>query len=338
MNVVLRGSSPATMAAGILLLSRARSFGQRIRVEIVGDPVEIGAVEGPAILHSAAVAGCGVGRELGHGALVVVPGPADAPVAVSISTDGRDGWFYIDRLGGGHHPATQALQTMRRDARVSARHHLRQFLRLLDSLGCAMEPAVLDMLFAAPAPPLTRLALALRAGRAMSGNRGLPITALLNADMPGEDADVPTLAQAMARLRPEARMAAEAWVQAEQRFAEERGDNAFLDALAELGSHLALLPGHGILPPLAPAADAVAFGLSRALAANQGNAAAHTSLLGTYTFLGGRFVEHATHVIDLPSDPPPADRLGRWAWFCTHVNVAAERVERIWRDLVDPPQ
>jgi hypothetical protein len=338
MNVVLRGSSPATMAAGILLLSRARSFGQRIRVEILGDPVEIGRVEGPAILYSAPLAGCGVGRDLGNGALVVVPGPADAPVAVSLSPDGRDGWFYVDRAGAGHHAATRAFQAMRRDPRVAVRHHVRQFHRLVDTLGCATEPAVLDLLFGAPVPPLTRLALALRAGRAMSGNRGASVTAVLAPDLSDDEAPLPTLEQALARLTPEVRGPAEAWVQAERGFAAESGDPAFLAALGEIASHLALLPPHGILPPLAPSADAVAFGLSRALSASQGNAAAHTSLLDTYRFLGGRFTSTGSHPIDLPSDPPPADRLGRWAWFCTHVSVAAERVEGIWRNLVDPPQ
>jgi hypothetical protein len=340
MNVVLRGSSPATMAAGILLLSRARSFGQRIRVEILGDPVEIGVVQGPAILHSAPVASCGIGRELGHGALVVVPGPVDAPVAVSLSADGRDGWFYVDRTGAGHHPATRAFQAMRKDSRVAARHHVRQVHRLVDTLGCATEPAVFDMLFGAPVPPLTRLALALRAGRAMTGSRGLPITAFLHGELPDDDDDLrlPTLEQALARLRPDVRGAAEAWVAAERGFGAEVGGGALLEALGEIASHLALLPTHGILPPLPPAADAVAFGLPRALSASQGNPGAHTSLLDTYRFLGGKFTNSGTHAVDLPADLPPADPLERWAWFCSHVSVAAERVEGIWRHLVDPPQ
>ncbi len=338
MHVLLRGSSPATMAAGILLLSRARTFGQRIRVEILGDPVEIGVVEGPAILHSAAVAGCGVGRELGSGALVVVPGPSTEPVAVSLSPDGREGWFYVDRTGAGHHAATRAIQTLRADVRVPVRHHVRQFLRLMGTLGCAPEPAVLDLAFGAPVPPLVRLAVALRAGRAMSGDRGAPVTSFLSPEMPDDDAPMPDLSGALARLHPQAREAAAAWVGAERTLAAESGDASLLGALEELASHLALLPQQGMLPLLTPAADAVAVGLPRALAATQGSSGAHATLLDTYRFLGGRFTNHGTHAVELPSDPPPADRLGRWAWFCSHVAIAAERVEPTWRNLVDPPQ
>ena len=121
MNVSLKGSSPATMVAGILLLSRARSFGQRVRVEIVGDPGDIGVVEGPAILHSAPLASCGVGRDYGSGALVVVPGPATAPLAVSLTADGRSEWFQVDRAGEGVHPATRAFVRYRKDQRPAAR-------------------------------------------------------------------------------------------------------------------------------------------------------------------------------------------------------------------------
>lgn len=338
MNVLLRGSSPSTMAAGILLLSRARTFGQRIRVEILGDPVEIGVVEGPAIVHSAAVAGCGVGRDLGHGALVVVPGPVDQPVAVSLSADGRDGWFYVGRSGMGHHAATQVVQRMRQDPRVPTRHHVRQFLRAMGSLGCAPEPAVLDLAFGAPVQPLTRLAVALRAGRALSGDRGQSVTGLFTPDFDDDDATLPTLEQALARLQPDTRDAVRAWVATERAMVAERGGGELFDSLGELARHLALLPQHGLLPVLPPAADAVAFGLTRALAATQGSTGAHASLLHTYQFLGGRFTPSGLHPVELPSDLPPEDRLGRWAWFCSHVAIAAEQVDRIWRNLVDPPQ
>ena len=74
MTVSLKGNSPAALTAGILLLSRARSFGQRLDVAILGDPHDITPVVGPALVHSPVLASCGVGRELGAGALVIVPG------------------------------------------------------------------------------------------------------------------------------------------------------------------------------------------------------------------------------------------------------------------------
>lgn len=337
MNVALRGSSPATIVAGILLLARARSFGQRISVEIVGDPGDIGIVPGPAILHSAALASCGVGRELGQGALVIVPGSASDPLAVSLSPDGRQDWFFVDRTGAGFHPATRAFVRMRRDGRPIVRNHVRQFMRAMNSLGCASEPAILDVLFGAPAPPLTRLAVALRAGRSMTGMRGGPITGFFVGDV-DDGASTVALGDAIARLAPAFRGPVESWVAAAERFAAEDDDRAFIDALSEIGAHLALLPPNSILPPLVPAADAVAFGLGRALGASQGNPEGQAALLETYRFLGGRFVASANHPVDLPADAPPVDRLGRWSWLSTHVALAAEQVERIWRNLMDPLQ
>ena len=84
MAVALRGSSAAAVTAGILLLSRSRRLGQRIDVHVVGDPRDVALVEGPAIVHSPVLAGCGVGRVLGHGLLVIVSGPATDPLAACL--------------------------------------------------------------------------------------------------------------------------------------------------------------------------------------------------------------------------------------------------------------
>jgi hypothetical protein len=192
-------------------------------------------------------------------------------------------------------------------------------------------------LFGAPAPPLTRLAVALRAGRAMTGLRGAPITGCFAGDL-DESVAMVRVPEALGRLAPDVRAPIESWIAVAERLAAEDGDRSWLDALEELGVHLALLPPNGILPPLPPAADAVAFGLGRALGASQGNFEGQAALLETYRFLGGRFVASANHPVDLPADLPPTDRLARWSWFCTHVAVAAEKVETIWRNLVDPMQ
>jgi hypothetical protein len=338
MMVALRGSSPATMAAGILLLSRARSFGQRIQVEIVGDPGDVGVVTGPAILHSAPVASCGVGRELGSGALVVVPGPIDAPLAVSLSPDGRRDWFFVDRTGEGHHPATREFVRLTRSRSPASRAIGRALLDALDTLGCAAEPAVLDLLFGAPVPPLTRLSVALRAGRALAGARGRPINEFLAEGDTDQDEGLDR-AGAIARLHPAVRARAEDLVDRALALPAAEGGppEALLDAMTDILRHFALLPRQVMLPPLDPAMDAVAHGLGRALAATSGNPEAQAALMETYRFLGGKFTTRAEHALALPATLPPADRLGRWAWFCSHVSEAAGRMESIWRDLVDPP-
>ena len=176
MDVCLRGSSPGATTAGIMLLTRARQLGYSLSVSVVGDPDDIVAIPGPAVCYAPVLASCGVGREDGSGATVVVPGPPGAPVMVTVHPHGVSGWFYVDRSGNGHHPATQAYVRLTRDPRPGARELARSLRKALDVLGCSTDPAVLDVLFGPDVPPLTRLAVALRAGRAMTGGRGEPIT------------------------------------------------------------------------------------------------------------------------------------------------------------------
>lgn len=332
MNVTLKGSSPATLTAGILLLSRARSFGQRISVEILGNPEEIGVVHGPALLHSAPLASCGVGRELGHGATVIVPGPVLEPLAISLSNGGVSDWFLVDRTGMGLHPATQALVALRKDPRTRARWLGQQVVRGIELLGGTPDTPILDLLFGAPVAPLTRLSVALRAGRLATGNRGEPITRFL-----GEEATSP-----LERLVPEARESVEACLRTVEQLSAEDGGRyrPLADGMMELLTHLANLPPQSMISPLDPVLDAIAFGLHRALTATAGRSEAQLNLIETYRFLGGRFTSSASYPIELPSDPPPptTDRLGRWRWFCTHVDVSARHAEKLWRNLVDPPQ
>lgn len=335
MNISLRGSSPGAMVAGILLLSRARTFGQRLRVEIVGDPGDIGVVEGPAVLHSSALASCGVGRELGSGALVVVPGPGEAPLAMSLSPEGRGAWFEVARTGAGAHPATRALYAVLAADTADARRLSRQFRAGVERLGAAVEPAVLDLLFGAPVAPLSRLALALRAGRSLTGQRGEPVTACLVG--PLGDSDELDPVAALGRLSPGVRDALGA-LRAHAEVLRERGDDALARGVDELLGHFGMLPPSGMLPPLDPVSDAVAVGLERALGATGTKSQAQVALLDTYRFLGGTFASRADWIVDLPAPVPPDDRLGRWRWFCSEVAEAAARVDGLWRNLVDPPQ
>lgn len=334
MNVILKGSSPATLVAGILLLSRARSFGQRMAVGILGDPTDIGVVHGPALVASVPLASCGVGRDYGSGATVIVPGPAAEPLAVSLAPNGAGDWFCVDRGGQGVHPATRAFLALRRDTRTRARWLGQQLLRALELSGSTADPAVLDILFGAPVAPLTRLGVALRAGRSLSGARGEPITRWLS------EHPLPDGATPLERLRPESREAVEACLRSAESLSAEDGGRyrPLQDAVVELLTHLAMLPPFSILSPLDPTLDAVAFGLGKALTATEGGSEAQQGLVDTYRFLGGKFTDSAMHPVCLPDDLPPTDRLLRWRWFCLQTDTAAKRVDRLWRDVVDPPQ
>ncbi|MFT6819945.1 MAG: hypothetical protein ACJATT_003769 [Myxococcota bacterium] len=348
MNIALRGSSAGATTAGIFLLTKARQLGLPLRVSVVGQPDDAAFVKGPAMLYAPVLASCGVGRDHGHGALVIVPGPPSSPLLMSATPHGVDGWFEVDRSGSGCHPGTEAFVRMSNDARVPARHLGKEVRRALTALGMSPEPAVLDILFGADVPPLTRLSLALRAGRALSGGRGEPITRYLTGNAGDEQpltADEHPISKdditwVLDGLSTAVRDRAEEWADAAIKLAEEDDgrDTALLYRLAEMAGHLAGLPQHCILPPLGAAEDSVAVGLKMALTAT-GEGDANQQLIQTFKFLGGKYVDDDPHAVDTIDEPPPGpeDTIGRWQWFSRQARVGRKRAEAIWPDLVDPP-
>lgn len=352
MDVILRGSSPCATVCAILLITRARQLGMRLRASIIGDETDIAPVKGPAVAHSAVLASCGIGRELGSGAVVVVPGAPGDPLMLSLAPDGRDGWFLADRDGRGAHSATEAYVRLTRDARPAARRIAKDLRRALEALGMAPEPAVLDILFGAPIAPLSRLSLALRAGRAISGTRGEAVTRYLS----GVDAQREPLSPWLDREAFGAELASglpwlldgvsstvhdrvEEWFHtASALAAEDAGrDMPLYYALAELASHLVQLPAHSILAPLPAHEDAIATALKVAHTA-VGDDDANAQLQAMYRFLGGKYVTDAANSFAVEVVPPPDDRLARWRWFCDEAVRGRAWADEIWPNLVDPPQ
>lgn len=353
MEVTLKGSSPAATTAGIMLLTRARQLGYRLAVSIVGDPDDIVAVVGPAVVYAPVLASCGVGRELGSGATVVVQGPPNSPLMVTVHPHGESGWFFVDRSGQGAHPATRAFVRMSRDPRPAARELGRAIRKALDGLGLSTDPAVLDVLFGADVPPLTRLAVALRAGRALSGGRGEPVTRFVTGTA-DRDPLLPAYAPAFDEillapgglqwildgLSTAIRDHAERFVEGFQALAQEDDDGrqylVLLYHLAEVTSHLVQLPPHSILPPLGAAEDSVATGLKSALAAS-GDGDANRTLVQMFKFLGGTYVASAPHVHTVSDAAPPSERVARWEWFCGEVRRGRKQADALWPNIIDPP-
>ncbi len=351
MDVCLRGSSPGATTAGIMLLTRARQLGYSLNVSVVGDPDDIVTIPGPAIAYAPVLASCGVGRDDGAGATVVVPGPPGAPLMVTVHPHGVSGWFYVDRSGNGHHPATQAYVRLTRDPRPGARELGRMLRRGLEALGCSTDPAVLDVLFGADVAPLTRLAVALRAGRAMAGGRGEPVTRFITGNAKG-DPLAPVYDPAKMRtplmegeklqwildgLSPVVHDAAERFVALARELALEDGgrDLILLYHLAEVASELVQLPQRSILPPLGAAEDSVATSLKSALTAD-GDGDANRQLVQVFKFLGGRFVDDAEHAYDVCDAPAPKDHIARWEWFSGQVRQGRKRADALWSDIFDP--
>lgn len=352
MEVALRGSSPGATTAGIMLLTRARQLGDHLQVAIVGDPDDIIPIPGPAVLYAPVLASCGVGRQDGYGATVVVPGPPGQPILCTVQPHGIGGWFLVDRRGRGAQPATEAFVRLSLDQRPEARKLGRDVRKAMTVLGMSTDPAVLDVLFGAPAPPLLRLALALRAGRAMAGGRGEPITRFLSRGI--DDASDPLsldhpadivgvmkegkLQWVLDRLSHAVHDSAEEWCQQAIELAAADGgrDLELLSALAEIASNLAQLPQHSILPPLGAAEDSVAVGLKAGLTAD-GDGDANQQLSQMFRFLGGKYVESDPHALFVCDEPPPEDLIGRWKWFCGQVRIGRKSADKLWPEIIDPP-
>ncbi len=345
MSITLQGNSPAALTAGILLLSKSRSFGQRFKVEVVGDPDDIATVEGPALLYSPLLSTVTGSRE--PGGLVLVPGPTRDPLALCLVADGAGPWFEVDRAGLGLHPATRALVALGRDSRH--REAARSLRRALGRLGVVAEPAILDLLFGAPVPALHRISLAIRASRAL-GHRGdqAPTQLLawsgagqellpspLSAEAFGEALRDGRAAAMLDRLQPWARHGALGWL--DELGADALPGSALGLALAELLGQLTALPRQGLLPALDPAMEAVATHLGQGLAAQAGPTNANGALVDTFRFLGGRFTDDAHYPVEMVSSAPPEGRLDRWRWLCDAVRASAAEADALWRTVWDPP-
>lgn len=351
MDIALKGSSAGATTAGILLLTRARQLGLPLKVSVVGDEAEAVEVAGPAVLYAPVLASCAVGRQYGYGATVVIPGPPGKPVLVTLQPHGEGGWFRVDRTGKGAHPATRAAIALARDDRAPARELARDLRRAMAGLGMSTDPAVLDVLFGADVPTLTRLAVGLRAGRAMSGGRGEPITRFLSGT--GIDRDplpLPPPEDLAAHTSPDALRwildglstvvtdPADAALQyaAQLRGVKDPDVDLLVYHLAEIASHLVQLPEHSILPPLGAAEDSVAVGLRAALTA-EGEGDANRELRQTFRFLGGRYIPHADHAYQVTDTTPPDDEIARWSWFGAEVRRGRKQADALWPVIVDPP-
>lgn len=356
MHITLAGNSPSAMTAGIMLLTRARQLGFPLTVAVVGDPDDLAKVSGPAVLYAPVLASCGVGREDGSGATVVMPGHAAEPLMISLDPHGVGDWFYVDRRSEGHHPASQAFVRLSRDPRPPARQLARDLRRLFEAVGVAPEPAVLDVLFGAPVPPLLRLAVALRAGRAITGSRGTSLTRFLAGSVADARDPLPSdvspqdivagiqrgdFRWILDRLSTVVRDRVEDWVSDALAIYQEDGprDAALLAGLVELASHLAQLPVHSILPPLGAAEDSVAVNLGAALKA-EGQGDANLQLSQVYRFLGGRFVDADPHATPVDPTPRPSstDTVALWRWFCGAVRIGRKSADALWDSIFDPAQ
>ena len=353
MQVALRGSSASTVIVAILLLTHARRLGERISVSIVGEARDAASVRGPALVYNAVLSGCGVGKVAKSNALVCVGGQSTRPLVVSLVEGGITDWFELDRSGAGLHPSSKAVVRLCRHPEAEGKNLGRVLRGALTALGCPAEPALLDLLFGAPLDPLERLALALRAGRTMTGSTGDSFNHFIQSgveDLPDPlptplDAEAFSLAmdsghiqRLLGRIQPGVRDSVEDWLHGLQQLDDRESFDGLLRSVAEVGSFLVSLPMAGMLPSPGAGAASIANHLGRAIGAVDDQDCAMRSLIETFEFLGGNFIPHSPFAVEVPGEPPPEGRMKRWEWLCQSASLAREESERLWERLVDPIQ
>lgn len=352
MKIVLQGNWPATLTAGILLLSRGRSFGLPLSVRIVGEPKDAESVLGPAVVSCQVLASCSVGRELGDGPTVVVTGGSTDPVLVSINKRDPSGWFFVDSCGDGWHPATKSFVRMVRDNRPCSRKASSLIMGLLRWAGVPAEPAILDLLFGAPVDPLTRVGMTLRASATVTNSRvhrsvserlsGGIETPLASEGLTGDKVfelwRSGDLADVFGALPPSVAASVDDWLRSMEEFSDiTDGDGGELVAsLATILGNVLLLPQGCILPTLNPTREGLAKGMVKVLGAREKDSDAIKSLVDVYRFLGGRFELSSPYPFQLTDSPAPDGHIERWMWMIDSVEAAAEQMEKIWNEAMSP--
>jgi len=283
----------------------------------------------------------------------MVPGPAIEPLAISFMQSGLSDWFTVDRAGKGVHPSTKAFVRLCRNPELDALNLGRILRRALAATGCPPEPALLDVLFGAPLPPLERIAVALRAGRAMTGSKGDLFTRYISSGVANLPDALPTpctfgelkraeedgrFERLLDRIEPGIRDAMADWFDGMMGLEEAAAMEPLICGIAEVGSHLVSLPMAGMIPRLGPGRVSIAQNLGQAIGSVAADYCAIGTLIEMFRFLGGSFTPHSPFAISVAGEPAPEGRLERWAWLCRAAESAKEESENIWRRLVDPVQ
>jgi len=223
----------------------------------------------------------------------------------------------------------------------------------LSAVGCPTEPALLDLLFGAPADPLERIALALTAGRAMTGTQGDPFHHFVHSGVADLPDPLPTplsevdytaavesghITALLDRVQPGVRDSVADWLRGLDQLENADDLRGLVCAIAEVGSFLVSLPMAGMLPALRPSAAAVATHLGEAVGHMATPHCAMQTLVDTFQFLGGDFVDHSPFAVEISGSDPPDGRIERWQWLCQSASLAREESNRLWERMVDPIQ
>ena len=173
MSVCFEGSWPASVAAAVMLLTKARRFGIHLNVSIVQSQRPLAHVP-PALFYSPLLVGLGLPHAPKDTSMVMLPGESEAAGLVYL----KEQWIRIDRAGQGEREETKSLLSILQSQDKEDWSLQQQLFSGCQQLGIVLEPALIDLFFAL-CDIDDRLDVLLRIGRASTGGTGLSLQEIL---------------------------------------------------------------------------------------------------------------------------------------------------------------
>ena len=321
MPLTLKGSWPATLSAGILLLSKARRLGIPISVQILEDSMPI--IKGPALIRDSLLVGLGLTKSKTDNNLVVVPGDSCAPILLRL---GEADWVFVDRSGKGYLDSTKTFMSLFHTHKEFVSLGL-QAIAALRRLGVAIEPCVLDVLFAEHLDPILRFQLFLALGRVLSDKQGQSLSSVFLKNKSPTQSGV---------VQPEILKKVREWLQQVSTISEQH--EVFAQQANQLVQQFEKITIHDLSLSLNSHLISIVRSIKQGLAAIDSNHDALTIMKRRFTFLGGGFTQKAENVITLPDVICPEEQISKWQWLCSQAHAGSAEVERLWLRITNPMQ
>jgi len=311
-SIYFEGSWPASVAAAVLLLTKARRFGIHLNVSIVQDQRPCKTVA-PALFYSPLLVGLGLPHATNDPSMVMLPGKSDSAGLVYL----KERWLRIDRSGFGEREESKAMLSILQSQDKADWSLQQKFFAGCQQLGITLEPALLDLFFALDDLD-DRLDVLLRIGRCIKGSTGKSLQELLGPIDNREILIHKTFQPWYARC-----------------------PNALLsEQIRKIETELL----HFNLQMLSSVSTPSMLGLQRSLVDFLGAISARVDPLSylqkQYQFLGGKFVKTrpSGKRISFPKVQIPNTDIEMLDWLIDETKKGEAAVEDIWRSLSEPEQ
>lgn len=323
MNIRLKGSPPACLTTGILLLSKARTFGQPISILIEGNKQSFGNWTTATLAFSPVMAAVGFPTGL-HPEVIVLGGPSLSPLHIRI----HDKWIQIGRTGIGTTPISKAIVNIYRQSDRSSQNSQTMLNQFFVRFGIPKEPSVIELLTNDQIPIKIRFQLlkALRLTFGISWSQPQFVNHLFSFDA---EKDI-----------------SEQWPLQEAAMQEVMGE-AFISLIQTNFSNTDLCAqiqqcclewGQHITIPQENITNVPEWGhIIRSFPTAIGKTATHHPLdllQNKFVTLGGSWSQTNDQSIIVGANPKCLENQSELDWVWTESHVAYEQTERLWRRVM----